>query len=346
MIRKEELINLDKKIKKIYSNNTTFNYIFYNIVFRVPLIIVFVKGKDVRLSMHLLLIFISYVLDQIIFFTGHISLHVNFIKHKNNYDNFGSYLGVAFIHHYYDPIIFHKLNFYNLTNSFLMTPFQKQYFLLDENNKYLNYIGLGFYLFLCSKMNFDNILLLCTFVCYILKIDRLVRINIFSIVSNHFNLLNKEEIIIFYCYQILVLLLQKTTHIWYHTPFKMRRVKFNISYYFYIFLENIGIISTIEHKKHHLHDINNLEKAELWNDIYVPKFINDYAEKYWQYKINNLNKSNNKIICKLKNYARIVIFVALIVKYNNLYFLSLLPFLNSILSLMVLENIVFFLYIF
>ena len=75
------------------------------------------------------------------------------------------------------------------------------------------------------------------------------------------------------------------------------------------FLENIQIVSSKIHKIHHKHHLHNLIEVEVWNNLYVPRFIHNYVDNIFKY-ITQLNVENN---VKIKTGIRIIDFFQIIV---------------------------------
>lgn len=67
----------------------------------------------------------------------------------------------------------------------------------------------------------------------------------------------------------LIELLQAICHEWYHVPqTKRKHFYWAPTFYTLSFLELIGILDTVGHKKHHTHNLDNLDDVHNWTDMY------------------------------------------------------------------------------
>lgn len=81
--------------------------------------------------------------------------------------------------------------------------------------------------------------------------------------------------------QYLAELLQSTIHEWYHNPVRRRKSFYSFPvYWFFIFLEMIGLASTKRHNLHHRHQLPTLNEVEVWLDLYVP-FAETLGSRFW-----------------------------------------------------------------
>jgi hypothetical protein len=76
------------------------------------------------------------------------------------------------------------------------------------------------------------------------------------------------------------------------------------------FLEKIQIVSSKTHKIHHKHRLHNLTDVEVWYDLYVPSFMNNYADNIFKYIIN-LNLENDVKIKIYKRIAKVLYFTVI-----------------------------------
>jgi hypothetical protein len=76
------------------------------------------------------------------------------------------------------------------------------------------------------------------------------------------------------------------------------------------FLEKIQIVSSKTHKIHHKHRLHNLTDVEVWNNLYIPLFINTCADNVFKYIIQLNNKNNDQI--KMYNILRSILHIALL----------------------------------
>jgi hypothetical protein len=66
-------------------------------------------------------------------------------------------------------------------------------------------------------------------------------------------------------------LLQSTIHEWYHNPVRNRRPFYSFpAYWFFTFLEKVGLASTKHHLVHHKHQLPTLDDVEVWLDLRLP----------------------------------------------------------------------------
>jgi hypothetical protein len=71
--------------------------------------------------------------------------------------------------------------------------------------------------------------------------------------------------------QTLPKLLQSVVHEWYHNPRKSRKNFYSAPVYaFFTLMEKIGLASTPEHARHHLHGLGNMQEVDRWLDLYIP----------------------------------------------------------------------------
>jgi hypothetical protein len=75
-------------------------------------------------------------------------------------------------------------------------------------------------------------------------------------------------------------------------------------------LEMIGVVSTETHKRHHQHNLQAIDDAEIWFDLWVPSFINQFFETYWKYLLTlyvknqqNMIEANDKWLIKFRTFA-------------------------------------------
>jgi hypothetical protein len=82
--------------------------------------------------------------------------------------------------------------------------------------------------------------------------------------------------------QTLPKLLQSVVHEWYHNPRKNRKIFYSRPMYaFFTLLEKVGLASTSDHARHHLHGLNNMQEVDRWLDLYIP-FGELLPERVWE----------------------------------------------------------------
>jgi hypothetical protein len=82
--------------------------------------------------------------------------------------------------------------------------------------------------------------------------------------------------------QYLAELLQSTVHEWYHNPARNRKTFYTFPvYWFFVLLEKTGLASTKRHAMHHGHQLHDLDKVEVWLDLYIP-FGEMLASRFWK----------------------------------------------------------------
>ena len=136
----------------------------------------------------------------------------------------------------------------------------------------------------------------------LLRVSHFLQIGYFMKLYN----ISNTNIIIYIVYQILQIYLQAITHLWYHTLESNKKNHFGLFlWHVMTFLEKIHLISSKIHKIHHNHNLDNLNDVEIWNDLYIPSFMNNCADNIFRYLIQ-LNIENSY---KIKLYKIIQFFV-------------------------------------
>ena len=122
---------------------------------------------------------------------------------------------------------------------------------------------------------------------------------------------NNINISIYLCYQMIHGYLQALTHLWYHTLKSNRKDHFGILlFYLMSFLEKIQVVSSKQHKKHHGHHLHNLTEVEIWNDLYIPQFLNTFIDNIFKYTIqSNINPVKVRLYINILQFIISIIFI-------------------------------------
>lgn len=288
--------NLDytNHILYLFERNHLLNLIVYTIFFRISFMIFLYVSVFYPISFysHIICFIVSYTQEQILFMLGHMALHMNF--NYVNFDKMGVFCKTAYVHHYFDSLIFPKINFYNYCTIYLTSSSSTNNLLL--NDKYsiskTQFVIITMFFFVPWKYIVIYLSLLTSNL-------GLTRLTIFCIHIYLMKLYNIDNLYIIYflLYVNFNIYLQALTHLWYHTLETKKRSHFG-TFLFYImcFLENINIVSSETHKLHHNHRIHNLTEVEVWNDLYVPSFINSLFDIIFQSFIKLNIKNANKLL--------------------------------------------------
>jgi len=300
---------------EVTEKNLFLHYILYNIFYRFPVILMIyiTLFYPTLFYYHISCFIITYIQEQIIFMIGHISVHVHFNYAKPTINDMGLFsFGIGYIHHYYNYLIHSKMNFYSYCNQYienlhLKSSLINQYKSFTKNILFIFFIPLYFIM-----PNNYNILYL-SLLFYYLDLARLSYLLFIGYFMKIYNV-NNIYICIYILYQIFHIYLQAITHLWYHTLESNKKQHFGLFlYYLMSFLEKIKIISSKTHKIHHKHRLNNLTEVEIWYDLYIPSFINSYADNLFKYIIQ-LDSEND---IKIKKYNSIK---------TKLYFTAIISF--------------------
>lgn len=292
-VENEKRLELEKQLQIEKEHNLP-NKIIYNIFYRVPITLLFssILFSSTSIFTHANFILLSYIQEQLLFILGHISLHVNFLYSKPTINDMGYFCYIAYIHHYYNSLIFSQFDFLSYCSSYITKTFKV---------KYLNINELLFTLVvpvLIYIIPHNGIFILLSVVSSYIGLTSLLQLSIVGYIMNCFGISN-TNIIIYSCYQILQFYLQAITHLWYHTLNSKKIQHFGpLLYITMLILEDIKIVSSEEHKLHHNHQIDNMEDVEVWYDLYVPSVVNDIGTIVFKH-IVTLNKSTEE---KLKTY--------------------------------------------
>jgi len=74
-----------------------------------------------------------------------------------------------------------------------------------------------------------------------------------------------------YACRAIPLLMQSVVHEWYHNPARNRRTFYSAPvFWFLTALEKTGLASTRRHAAHHGHTLKDLDRVDVWLDLYLP----------------------------------------------------------------------------
>jgi len=78
--------------------------------------------------------------------------------------------------------------------------------------------------------------------------------------------------------------IEAITHEWYHVPLNKRATYFRFPPigWFWFFMEWIGMINTVKHSGHHVHEVINQLEADDFFDMWVPAFMIRFANSIWR----------------------------------------------------------------
>jgi len=272
-----------------------FHQLVYNLFYTIPLTSLIVTSivYPTPIYCHISFFMLTYLQERIIFMANHISLHVRFNYLKPTVEDMGSFCYFAYIHHYYDPLLFSKMNFYSYCNQYIGSAHSSSSLvnLYNCNKEYFMLILLPFSFVISDTYIF----LYLSAVTYNLS---LVRPGSFFLVAHlmKINNINNTYICMYTSYQIVQVYLDAVSHLWYHTPESKRNLHFGrILWSLMTILEKMKIVSSDEHKIHHSHNIHSLTDVDIWNDLYVPKVLNDATSNVFKYLID-LDVTNEKKI--------------------------------------------------
>ena len=295
----------------IVEKNLFLHKILYNFFYRFPftLIMYITAFYPTSFYYHVVCFFFTYVQEQILFMLGHLKLHIKFNQSKPTIDDMGLFCyGMGYLHHYYNSLIFSQINFYSYCNQYLDRHFTKSSFI----NQYKSFT-LNILCFFVPIMYFiipDNYnLLLLGLLTH--KLGFIRYYFFYTILLMKYYNVNNINISIYLCYQMIHIYLQAITHLWYHTLKYNRKHHFGILlFYSMTFLEKIQVISCKQHKKHHGHHLHNLTDVEIWNDLYIPRFLNTFIDNIFKYCIqSNINQVKVKLYINFLQLIVIIIFI-------------------------------------
>jgi hypothetical protein len=288
--------------------------ILYNVFYRTPmmLMIYITLFYPTSIYYHINCFIITYIQEQLLFMLGHIQLHIQFNYAKPTITDMGLFCFVAYNHHYHNFLIFSQMNFYSYCNQYLESP-QLQSSLINQYKSFKQNIICGFIPLFFLIPSYYNLLYLSV-LTYILGLPRFSHFFIVGYLMKYYNVDN-IHIYIYILYQFFHIYLQAITHLWYHTLESNKKKHFGLFlFYAMSFLEKIQIVSSKTHKIHHKHRLHNLADVEVWNDLYVPSFINNCADNIFKY-ITHLNVENN---VKIKTYRTIkrVLYLIIVISFT------------------------------
>ncbi len=286
--------------------------IFYNVFWRIPmaLFIYIILFYPVSFYYHIGCFIISYIQEQILFMLAHISLHIYFNCSEPTINDMGLFcFGIGYIHHYYNVIIHSQMSFYSYCNQYIENHNLKS----SVINQYKSYSKniMCFLIPLCYFIPYNYNLLYLFIITHNLGLIRVRYLLMIGYVMKYYKVSN-IHIYIYILYQIFHVYLQAITHLWYHTLESNKKQHFGvILFYIMSFLEKIQIVSSETHKIHHKHRLHNLADVEVWNDLYVPSFMNSCADNIFKYVIH-MNVENNvkiELYTKIKRFLYFIVIV-------------------------------------
>jgi len=85
--------------------------------------------------------------------------------------------------------------------------------------------------------------------------------------------------------------IEAVTHEWYHVPLNKRATYFRIPPigWFWFFMEWIGMINTVKHMGHHVHEVTNQLEVDDFFDMWVPSFMLRFADNIWTSSLKKFN---------------------------------------------------------
>ena len=300
---------LTKQYLDITEKNLFFHKILYTIFYRTPMMLMMYITLFYPTSFyyHIVCFILTYIREQVLFMLGHLSVHTHFNYSKPNINGMGLFCFGAYIHHYYNPLIHSQMNFYSYCNQYIECLHDASSFINQHKSFTKNIICL--FIPLCFIIPNNYGLVYLSVLTYNVGMNRIYYLFIVGYVMKFYNVDN-INICIYVLYEIFHGYLQAITHLWYHTLKSKRKQHFGLFlFYLMSFLENIQIVSSKIHKIHHKHHLHNLIEVEVWNNLYVPRFIHNYVDNIFKY-ITQLNVENN---VKIKTGIRIIDFFQIIV---------------------------------
>jgi hypothetical protein len=300
----------------ITEKNLGFHQVVYNLFYTIPLTSLIVTSivYPTPIYCHISFFMLTYLQEQILFMLNHVSLHVRFNYSKPTIEDMGCFCyGIGYVHHYFDPLLYSKMNFYSYCNQYIESVHSSSSLvnLYNCNKEYYMLILLPFSFVISDTYIF----LYLSAVTYNLS---LIRYAFFFLVAHlmKINDINNTYICMYTAYQIIQVYLQAITHLWYHTPESKKKIHFGrILWSLMAFLEKMKIVSSDEHKIHHSHNIHSLTHVEMWNDLYVPIVLNGAASNVFKYLID-LDVTNEK---KISFYETIKIFTSVTTVFTFTY---------------------------
>lgn len=260
---------------------------------------------------------ISYWFEALFFLAGHLFFHLWFIKLRDGVYHYASfYVEMSYLHHYVDPTIFYKVDFashllgYWFTMSFPVgnAVMSKQAFEKSTNSSFRmrpvlevpatkKEIFAASLLLLCASAISYAGVCRCAFVVLYLVAGYFgsSKLQIMTILLQVNDLLPGSDHTVYVLVHFPVMsALNDCLHIWYHTPLQKRRDYWSISYPFWNTLEQMNIISTKHHKKHHEHRLDEMEEVTVFSDL--PLFVfEEFVENLCNraFKLACTNSSND-----------------------------------------------------
>lgn len=301
----------------IVEKNLFLHKIVYNFFYRFPftLIMYITAFYPTSLYYHVVCFFLTYVQEQILFMLGHLKLHIKFNYSKPTIDDMGLLCyGIGYLHHYYNSLLYSRMNFYSYCNQYLDRQHQTSSFINQYKSFKLNVLCFFIPMYFIIPNNYN--LLYLSLLTYNLGFIR--HYFFYTIIIMKYYNVNNINIFIYLCYQMIHGYLQAITHLWYHTLKSNRKHHLGRPlFYLMTCLEKIEVISSKQHKNHHGHHLHNLNEVEIWNDLYVPQFFNTFIDSIFKYT----TQSN---YVKVRLYINILQFIITIIFIYATIFISLI----------------------
>jgi hypothetical protein len=240
---------------------------------------------DISVWTHLIYLFGTYITENMTFMLFHMLLHATFVEvHPDEIKTkMTIFHKVAYLHHYYNPMILSLVDFRTYILSYFTGSFEC---ISSPSAKWLSMhrvIALiGGLLSMYYAEFHMNILLVYTGYC--LNLVRLYKHVLFIIVYLFTkDILGTRGAVLYGCYGLLMVYIQALVHRWYHTPPSKRCIHFgSMLYTGMMMLEWIHLISTQYHTYHHKHSIVTMHEVEVWNDMWMPVIFTSTVDKLWQ----------------------------------------------------------------
>jgi hypothetical protein len=246
--------------------------------------------RNIPLYYHAIMFGISYFYDNIMFIFGHFNLHKLFYtypKPKDAIKHMNPFIYIAYLHHYYNPLIFSTfpkeiLTLYlgpipsnnNRVESFRPYRLIKSIIYIISSNILYKFMFPQYYSIVWAGI-------MTGIIC---KLSGLSHITLWCLqhaIIYHFTN-NLAFANVFTAYIAFTFLLQGLAHHWYHTLNKRKFSYYGpFRYYLCSFLETIKIYDSEKHKIHHQHQKRNMHEAEHWEDMWIPSFMSNMFDKLW-----------------------------------------------------------------
>jgi hypothetical protein len=135
---KNELSILYNNYMQIINKNLFLHRILYVVFYQIPIVFLLyiLFFYPISIFFHVGCFIISYFQEQILFILTHLSFHLSFNYVKPTINDMGLfYLGIGYLHHYYNPFIFSQMNFYSYCIQYIENNTDKTS-LINQYNSY------------------------------------------------------------------------------------------------------------------------------------------------------------------------------------------------------------------